>query len=79
MRLYGQEPIKVSYNSAKFSGHRQSSIGDVVILVCRVISQDHVLYGQEPIEVSYHPDKFGGYRLSGSGDIMGLVCRVILT
>ena len=42
IRLYGQEPIKVSYHPAKFGGHRHTGSEDI-ILVCQVISQDHVI------------------------------------
>ena len=45
MRVYRQEPIKVSYHLAKFGGHWHSGSGDIIILVCHVISQDHVTKG----------------------------------
>ena len=41
--LYGQEPIKVSCQPAKFDGNRHCGDGDVMILVCHVISQDYVI------------------------------------
>ena len=43
MWLYGQEPMKISYHPAKFCSHRNSDSGDIVALVCHVISQDHVI------------------------------------
>ena len=45
MRLYRQEPFKVSYHSAKFSGRRHCGSGVTVVLICHVISQDHVMKG----------------------------------
>ena len=53
--------------------------GRIVVLVCHVISQDHVMwrYGQKPIKVSYQPAKFGGHKHSGSGDMLS-VYNVIL-
>ena len=35
--------MKVSYHSAKSGGHGHSGSGIIIILVCRVISQDHVI------------------------------------
>ena len=37
MWLYGQKPIKVSYNPAKFGGDKHSDSGDVMFLVYHVI------------------------------------------
>ena len=33
----------MSHHPAKFSGHRHSGGGDVMVLVCHVISQDHLI------------------------------------
>ena len=38
-----KEPLKVSYHSANFGGHRHSDRGDVMVFVCHVISQDQVI------------------------------------
>ena len=43
MGFYGQQPIKVGYYPAKFGGHRHNDSGDIVVLVCHVISQDNVI------------------------------------
>ena len=81
MQHYGQEPINVSYRLARFGDHRHCGSEDIKILVCQVISQDHLIkwsfdfIGRSPS--SYHPAKFCGYRHCGSGDIMVLVCQVI--
>ena len=40
-----QDLIKVSYHLAKLGGHRDSDSGDIVVLVCDVISLDHVIEG----------------------------------
>ena len=45
MVLVRQEPIKVDYHPAKFDSHRYCSSGDMMILVCHVILQDHVIKG----------------------------------
>ena len=39
MWIYGQDPIKVTYQPAKFGGHKYSDRGDIVVIVCHVISQ----------------------------------------
>ena len=36
---------QVSHQSAKFGGHRHCRNGDIMVLVCQVISQDHVNKG----------------------------------
>ena len=43
MWLYGHEPIKVSYNSATFGGHRHCGSGNIMVLVFHVTLQDHVI------------------------------------
>ena len=37
------KPIKVSYLSAKFGGHRHSGSGDIIVFVCHLTLQDHVI------------------------------------
>ena len=72
-----------SQQLATFGGQRHCDSGDIMILVCHVISQDHVIKGsydffwQEPIKVRYPPAKIDGHRHSDSGDIVVLVCHVI--
>ena len=41
MRLYGQEPTKLSYHTAKFGGHKHFGCG--MFSVCLKISQDNVI------------------------------------
>ena len=41
--LHGQDPIRLSYHPAKFSSHRHFGSVDIVILVCPMISQDHMI------------------------------------
>ena len=67
---------------AKFDGHRYCGRGDMMYLVCHVISQDHETkcwsnYGWEPPKTSHHPAKFSVQKQCGSGDMMVLVCHVI--
>ena len=84
MWIYGQELKKVNYHPAKFRGHRHCGSGDIIFLICHVISQDQIVKGscdfkkQEPVKVGCHPDKFDSHRYSDNGDIMVLVCHVIL-
>ena len=35
-KLYEKEPLKESYHSAKYGGHRHSGSGDIMVLVCNV-------------------------------------------
>ena len=41
----GMYPMKASYHSAKFGGHQHCGSGDIVVLVCHVILQDHMING----------------------------------
>ena len=41
--LYRQQSIKVNYHPAAFGGHRYCGSGYMMILVCHVILQDHVI------------------------------------
>ena len=80
---YGQVPIKVSYHHAKFVNHKHSGSRDTILLVCHMISQDHVIKGSLIIYVgashrSPHTAKFGAHRHCGIADIKVLVCYVIL-
>ena len=43
--FYRQEFIKLGYHPVKFGGYRHSDNGDIMVLVCHVISQDHVIKG----------------------------------
>lgn len=38
-----EEPIKVSYHSVKFSFRTDCDSGDIVVFVCHLILQDHVI------------------------------------
>ena len=43
MCFYSQELIQVSYHPAKFGGYRHSGSGDIMVFVCHVTLQDHVI------------------------------------
>ena len=43
IRLYGLEPLKINNQPTKFGGHKRYGSGDMMILVCHVISQDHMI------------------------------------
>ena len=45
MRTYGQESIKANYHLVKFGGHRYCDSEGKNVLVCDVISYDHVIKG----------------------------------
>ena len=45
MGLYESKPLKVSHDPAKFGGDKHCGRGDIMILICHVISQDHVTLG----------------------------------
>ena len=41
----GKAPIKGSYHPVKFVDHRHFDGNDIGVLVCHVISQDHIIKG----------------------------------
>ena len=43
--LYGWELLKVSHNPANYDGQRHYVIGDIMVLVCSVILQEHEIKG----------------------------------
>ena len=43
MSRYGQKPRSVSHHPTKFCGFRHCGSGDIMILVCHVILEDHVI------------------------------------
>ena len=45
MQTYGQEPIKANYHLVKFGGHRYCDSEGENVLVCDVISYDHLIKG----------------------------------
>ena len=59
--------------------------GDIMVLVCHLTSQYHLIKGScefmdgtpPPPHDKPHPVKLDGHRHCGSGDIMDLVCHVI--
>ena len=72
----------VIHYPAKFGGDKHRGSGDIMVLICHVISQDLLTEGasnipRSPFKVSHHPAKFGGHRRCSIGDVMVLVCHVI--
>ena len=69
--------------STKVSGHKHSGSRDIIIFVCHVTLQDHVIRGlcnfmvRSPSKTSYHPTKFCSHRHCNSADVMVLVCHVM--
>ena len=67
MWLYRYKSIEVSHHPAKFGGSKSSGSG-VMILVCPMILQNHVIKGlcdftgTRPWRLSYHSAKLGGHR-----------------
>ena len=43
MWFYRYEAIKISYHPVEFGGHRHSGNRDIMVLVCHVTLQDHVI------------------------------------
>ena len=41
--LYDLEPLKLSHHSFRFGGHGHYGSGDIIVLVCHVILQVHVI------------------------------------
>ena len=70
----------VNHTPAKFDGCKHRGRGDIMILVCHVISQDHVTKGSNSImgRSPSNPAKFGGHRHCGSGYVTISFCHVIL-
>ena len=73
-----------NHHSAKFGDHRHCGRGDIMVLVCYVILQNHMIRGsckykdETPLGKSISPAKFGGHTHCHSGDKMVLVCQMIL-
>ena len=72
------------HTPAKFSGCRYCGRGDIVVLVCPVILQDHLIKGSSKI-MGRSPSRLVTIlssvvpiRYSDGGDIMVLVCHVTL-
>ena len=67
---------------ARFGSHRNCGSGDIILLVCHVISQDHMIKGscvlicRSPLRKVI---KFGGYKHCGDGDFMFFICHVLIT
>ena len=41
--LYDKELVKVYHHFGKFGAHRHCGGGDIMVLVCHVILQDHLI------------------------------------
>ena len=68
-------------SNSPFDGHRQFGRRDIMIFVCDVTLQDHVIKGScdfidGDLLASRHPAKFGGHRHCCNGDILFLVNEV---
>ena len=75
----GWSPFKVSHDPAKFSGHNDFGRGDIMILVCHVIFQDHVIKVSCDFinkKQSRYVTILSGFVHSGSGDT-SLVCHIV--
>ena len=72
-----------SHQLAEFGGHGHLGGGDMMILVCHMISHDPVIkddvtfYKRTDPVLSYHLSKFGSHRQSDSEDTVVLICHVI--
>ena len=45
MGLFKYESLKVSYHPTKFGGNKHCGSGNAILLICHVISEDHVIKG----------------------------------
>lgn len=74
--------LKVSYHPGKFGGHKQCRGGDIILLTCQVISQDHVkkhscdIVGSSPSRQATILQNVAA--IFASGVTMILVCHVKL-
>ena len=69
----------VYHHPTKFAGRIHCGGVNITVLVCQVISEDHMMKGSCDF-ISKDPSrsvKFGGHRYSDSGDIMIFVCHVL--
>ena len=65
---------------AKFSGHGHCASGDIMVLVCHLISELVTCnFMDRSLMASHRLSKFGGYKHCGSGDINIPANTVILT
>ena len=60
---YELEPIKVSYHPVKLGGHRHFGSEDIMISVCHVILQDHVIKGSCDFMTGAHQNKLPFYQV----------------
>ena len=80
--MYGRELLTVCHHPGKFCEHRHCDSGDIVFLICHVISREHTFKGlcefrvEEPLMESHHLPMFGGHWSSASGNMKYLICHV---
>ena len=65
----------MSHRPAKFCGHRPCSSGDIKVLVCHKILQDHAIrwsfyFMDKTLAASPTPAKFGGHGDHGKADML---------
>ena len=70
----GHAMLCIGTCQSKFGGQRNSGIRDIIIFVCQVTFQDHVIKAFYDFIVR-SPSKFGGHRHYASGNIMFLLSR----
>lgn len=63
--------------SAHVGLSKSSGSGDIMVLVCCMILQDHLTDGLELLYVNHSSLKINGLRDVGRGDIMSLACDVL--
>ena len=73
--------LKISYHPGKFGGHKHGRGGDIIVLICQVISPDHVkkhscdIVGSSPSRQATILQNVAA--IFASGVTMILVCHVI--
>ena len=71
------------FHFAKFTGHRHFGSRDIMVFICHLTLQDHMIIAlydfkfKSPSVLSHHPTTFGGHMHFGSGNIVVLVYHMI--
>ena len=69
----------VSYHLTKLGGYKHCGSGNIMVLICHMTSQDHVIQWLcDFMGGSQCPTMFCSHRHGGMGNIMILVCQKIL-
>ena len=76
MWLFGWELLSICDHRGKFGGDSHCDHGDLIFLICHVLSRYHLPKGWTHLTVSLQLAKFGDHWSSASVDITYLICHV---